>query len=107
MPDLVTIPGIPELWTQTKGDSRIKIAILDGAADLDRACFQGANISQFKPYWAEDIPLDDEYYHYLKLSTEFNQQQKAKKEDDPDHDKDEAKKEVLKINRSQHPIAVG
>ena len=93
MPDLITIPGIPELWTQTKGDSRIKIAILDGAADLDRACFQGANISQFKPYWAQDIPLDDEYYHYLKLSTEFNQQQKAKKEDDPDHDKDEAKKE--------------
>ena len=55
MPDLITIPGIPELWTQTKGDPRIKIAILDGAADLDRACFQGANISQFKPYWAEDI----------------------------------------------------
>lgn len=93
MPDLITIPGIPELWTQTQGDSRIKIAILDGAADLDRSCFQGANISQFKPYWSQDIPLDDEYYHYLKLSTEFNQQQKAKKEDDPDHDKDVAKKE--------------
>jgi hypothetical protein len=93
MPDLITIPGIPELWTQTKGDPRIKIAILDGAADLDRACFQGANISQFKPYWAEDIELNDEYYHYLKLSTDFNQEQKAKKEQDPDHDKDEAKKE--------------
>ena len=93
MPDLITIPGIPELWTQTKGDSRIKIAILDGAADLDRACFQGAKISQFKPYWAEDIELNDEYYHYLKLSTDFNQEQKAKKEQDPDHDKDEAKKE--------------
>ena len=93
MPDLITIPGIPELWTQTKGDSRIKIAILDGAADLDRACFQGAKISQFKPYWAEDIELNEEYYHYLKLTTDFNQQQKAKKEQDPDHDKDEAKKE--------------
>jgi cyanobactin maturation PatA/PatG family protease len=93
MPDLITIPGIPELWTQTKGDSRIKIAILDGAADLDRACFQGAKISQFKPYWAEDIELNEDYYHYLKLTTDFNQQQKAKKEQDPDHDKDEAKKE--------------
>ncbi|MEY3067058.1 MAG: peptidase and in, kexin, sedolisin, partial [Cyanobacteriota bacterium] len=92
MPDLITIPGIPELWTHTKGDSRIKIAILDGAADLDRACFKGAKITQFKPYWAEDIELNDEYYHYLKLATEFNQQQKAKKED-PDHDKEEAKKE--------------
>jgi len=93
MPDLITIPGIPELWTKTKGDPRIKIAILDGAADLDRACFRGANISQFKPYWAEDIELNDEYYHYLKLATDFNQEQKAKKEQDPDHDKEEAKKE--------------
>ena len=93
MPDLITIPGIPELWTKTKGDSRIKIAILDGAADLDRACFRGANISQFKPYWAEDIELNDEYYHCLKLATDFNQEQKAKKEQDPDHDKEEAKKE--------------
>jgi hypothetical protein len=93
MPDLITIPGIPELWRITQGDRRIKIAILDGAADLDRACFRGANISQFKPYWAEDIELNDEYYHYLKLSTDFNQAQKAKKEQDPDHDKEEAKKE--------------
>ena len=93
MPDLITIPGIPELWNITQGDSRIKIAILDGAADLDRACFRGAKISQFKPYWSEDIELNDEYYHYLKLSTDFNQAQKAKKEQDPDHDKEEAKKE--------------
>ena len=93
MPDLITIPGIPELWNITQGDSRIKIAILDGAADLDRACFRGAKISQFKPYWAEDIELNDEYYHYLTLSTDFNQAQKAKKEQDPDHDKEEAKKE--------------
>jgi len=93
MPDLITIEGIPQLWTQTKGDPRIKIAILDGAADLDRACFHGANISQFKPYWAEDIELDDEYYHYLKLAVAFNKEQKAKKEEDPDHDKEEAKKE--------------
>lgn len=93
MPDLIAIPGIPELWTRTQGDPRIKIAILDGAADLERACFVGANITQFKPYWTEDIELNDEYYYYLKLATEFNQQQKAKKEQDPDHDKDEAKKE--------------
>lgn len=92
MPDLITIPGIPELWMRTQGNPQIKIAILDGAADLDRACFKGAKITQFKPYWAEDIELNDEYYHYLKLSTDFNQQQKAKKED-PDHDKNQAKQE--------------
>jgi hypothetical protein len=92
MPDLTNIPGIPELWTRTLGDSRIKIAILDGPADLERACFVGANYTQIKPYWTQDIELNEEYFYYLKLATEFNKQQKAKKEN-PDHDKDEAKKE--------------
>jgi len=40
MPDLITIPGFAELQALTLGDSRIKIAVLDGHADLDRACFQ-------------------------------------------------------------------
>jgi cyanobactin maturation PatA/PatG family protease len=92
MPNLTDIPGISQIWTRTKGDPRIKIAILDGAADLERSCFQGANFSQFKPYWSEDIELNEEYFYYLNLYLEFNQQQKDKK-DDPDHDKDEAKKE--------------
>ncbi|MEA5517005.1 PatA/PatG family cyanobactin maturation protease [Nodularia sp. UHCC 0506] len=92
MPDLTDIPGIPEIWTRTKGDLRIKIAILDGAADLERSCFQGANFSQFQPYWSEDIELNEKYFYYLNLYLEFNQQQKDKKED-PDHDKEEAKKE--------------
>ncbi|QOV23245.1 S8 family peptidase [Anabaenopsis elenkinii] len=92
MPNLTDIPGISQIWTRTKGDPRIKIAILDGAADLERSCFQGANFSQFRPYWSEDIELNEEYYYYLNLSLEFNQQQKDKK-DDPDHDKGEAKKE--------------
>jgi cyanobactin maturation PatA/PatG family protease len=92
MPNLTDIPGISQIWTRTKGDPRIKIAILDGAADLERSCFQGAKFSQFKPYWSEDIELNDEYFYYLNLYLEFNQQQKDKK-DDPDHDKEEAKKE--------------
>ena len=92
MPDLTDIPGISQIWTRTKGDPRIKIAILDGAADLERSCFQGANFSQFQPYWSEDIELNEEYFYYLNLYLEFNQQQKDKK-DDPDHDKEEAKKE--------------
>ncbi len=92
MPNLTDIPGISQIWTRTKGDPRIKIAILDGAADLERSCFQGANFSQFRPYWSEDIELNEEYYYYLNLYLEFTQQQKDKK-DDPDHDKEEAKKE--------------
>lgn len=92
MPNLTDIPGIPELWTHTKGDPQIKIAILDGAADLERACFQGANFTQFKSYWAEDIELNDEYFHCLKLTREFNKRQKAKKET-PDYDKVKAQEE--------------
>jgi hypothetical protein len=53
MPNLTDIPGIPQIWTQTTGDPRITIAILDGPTDLNRACFQGANFTQVKPYWAE------------------------------------------------------
>ena len=67
MPNLTDIPGISQIWTRTKGDPRIKIAILDGSADLERSCFQGAKFSQFKPYWAEDIELNEEYYYYLNL----------------------------------------
>ncbi|MDF5709803.1 MAG: PatA/PatG family cyanobactin maturation protease [Nostoc sp. S4] len=59
MPDLNTIPGFAALQALTLGDSRIKIAVLDGPADLDRACFRGANISRIKPYWQSDIePID-------------------------------------------------
>ncbi|MDM3856372.1 MAG: PatA/PatG family cyanobactin maturation protease [Aphanizomenon gracile PMC649.10] len=92
MPNLTDIPGISQIWTRTKGDPRIKIAILDGAADLERSCFQGAKFSQFKPYWSEDIELNEEYYYYLNLYLDFNKEQKDKK-DDPDHDKEESKKE--------------
>lgn len=92
MPDLTAIPGIPDLWTHTKGDPRITIAILDGPVDMERACFAGANFTQRRPYWATDIEINDEYLHYLNLFLEFEKQQKAKK-DEPDYDKDEAKKE--------------
>ncbi|MEO1376276.1 MAG: PatA/PatG family cyanobactin maturation protease [Cyanobacteria bacterium J06635_10] len=58
MPDLADIPGLSALRSHTKGDSRIKIAVLDGAIDLDRACFQGANITRLEPYWAEEFDID-------------------------------------------------
>ncbi|MBW4494395.1 MAG: PatA/PatG family cyanobactin maturation protease [Oscillatoria princeps RMCB-10] len=92
MPDLTAIPGIPDLWTYTKGDPRITIAILDGPVDMERACFAGANFTQRRPYWATDIEINDEYLHYLHLFLEFEKEQKAKK-DEEDYDKDEAKEE--------------
>ncbi len=58
MPDLADIPGLSDLRSHTKGDRRIKIAVLDGAVDLDRACFQGANLTRIDPYWAEEFAID-------------------------------------------------
>ena len=61
MPDLNAIPGMTALRSHTKGDPRIKIAVLDGPIDLDRACFQGANITRLDPYWSEEFPIDPQH----------------------------------------------
>ncbi|CBN56379.1 MULTISPECIES: PatA/PatG family cyanobactin maturation protease [Kamptonema] len=57
------LPGLYDLWAHTKGDHEITIVILDGNADLERSCFQGANISKIFPYWHETPePIALEYY---------------------------------------------
>lgn len=61
MPDINKIPGIPELWAHTKGDPRITIAVLEGPVELERACFQGANLTKIKPYWQEEVEIDKNY----------------------------------------------
>ncbi|NER98176.1 MAG: PatA/PatG family cyanobactin maturation protease [Symploca sp. SIO1B1] len=61
MPDLADIPGLSALRSHTKGDPRIKIAVLDGAIDLERACFQGANLTRLEPYWAEEFAIDPQH----------------------------------------------
>ncbi|MCU0546311.1 MAG: PatA/PatG family cyanobactin maturation protease [Oscillatoriaceae cyanobacterium Prado104] len=70
MPELIAISGIPELWTNTLGDTRITIAILDGVVDMERTCFRGANLSQIKPYWQEEpepiSPADLETYREIE-----------------------------------------
>ena len=47
------IPGFAALQAQTLGDERITIVVLDGDADFDHSCFQGANVSKVFPYWHE------------------------------------------------------
>ncbi|WP_375471016.1 PatA/PatG family cyanobactin maturation protease [uncultured Nostoc sp.] len=81
MPDLNTIPGFAALQALTLGDSRIKIAVLDGPADLDRACFQGANISRIKPYWQTDLePIDPIHIQQeLKIRTLSDRKKALKK----------------------------
>lgn len=62
MPDLNIIPGFAALQARTLGDSRIKIAVLDGPADLERACFWGAHLSKARAFWQPDLePIEPIY----------------------------------------------
>ncbi|RFP52079.1 MAG: PatA/PatG family cyanobactin maturation protease [Limnothrix sp. CACIAM 69d] len=58
MPNLADISGMSALRSHTLGDPRIKIAVLDGKVDLDRACFQGGNLTRIDPYWIESFEID-------------------------------------------------
>jgi cyanobactin maturation PatA/PatG family protease len=40
------VPGLDDLWVATRGDARIRIAILDGPIDLSHASLRGANLEQ-------------------------------------------------------------
>ncbi|NEO97900.1 MAG: PatA/PatG family cyanobactin maturation protease [Symploca sp. SIO2E9] len=58
MPDFADIPGLTKLWTHTRGDPRITVALLDGPIDLERGCFQGANLTKVQTYWQQPVELD-------------------------------------------------
>ncbi|MEH1872929.1 S8 family peptidase [Nostoc sp.] len=85
MPDLNTIPGFAALQALTLGDSRIKIVVLDGPVDLDRACFRGANLSKAITYWQSGLEAIDPIHIQQELKIKALQDQKkalkkAKKE---------------------------
>lgn len=42
--------GLEELWSQTMGDTRVCVAILDGPLDLTHECFRGADINIHPSY---------------------------------------------------------
>jgi cyanobactin maturation PatA/PatG family protease len=42
--DISALPGLDLLWPETKGDSQICVAILDGPVDQSHPCFDGANL---------------------------------------------------------------
>lgn len=41
----VLVSGLSELWSQTLGDPRISVAVLDGTVDVTHPCFAGTDIS--------------------------------------------------------------
>ena len=44
--DISALPGLDLLWPETKGDSQICVAILDGPVDQSHPCFDGANLTR-------------------------------------------------------------
>jgi cyanobactin maturation PatA/PatG family protease len=46
---VASMPGLRELWQQTRGDPDIRIAVLDGPADLSHPSFAGAMVAQVVP----------------------------------------------------------
>jgi subtilisin family serine protease len=44
--DISALPGFDKLWSETKGDSQICVAILDGRVDQSHPCFDGANLTK-------------------------------------------------------------
>lgn len=51
MPDLDAIPGVRELWQLTLGEPSVRLALIDGPADLSHPCFAGADIDVLEPWW--------------------------------------------------------
>lgn len=51
MPDLDDLPGISELRRRTSGDSRILVAVLDGAADIGHEAFEDADVVVERTPW--------------------------------------------------------
>jgi subtilisin family serine protease len=41
----LTVPGLGDLWAQTKGDPRVVIAVLDGPVDQTHVSFTGASLT--------------------------------------------------------------
>ncbi len=52
--DISALPGLKSLWTESMGDPRICIAVLDGVVDQSHPCFDGANLTRL-PTLVSDV----------------------------------------------------
>jgi PatG C-terminal/Subtilase family/PatG Domain len=51
--NIAALPGLQDLWGETWGDPRIRIAVLDGPVDRAHPCFAGADLSEAETPFAE------------------------------------------------------
>src|SRR6266851_1121971 len=54
MCDVSTIPGLTELWDQTRGDDRVRVAMVDGPVDLGHPAFAGASVRRLDGVWSAE-----------------------------------------------------
>jgi len=52
--DISALPGLTSLWSESQGDSRICIAVLDGPVDQSHPCFDGVNLTRL-PTLVSDV----------------------------------------------------
>ncbi len=52
--DISALPGLTSLWTESQGDPRICVAVLDGPVDQSHPCFDGANLTRL-PTLVSDV----------------------------------------------------
>ena len=46
MDKMTNIPGLKKLWSETRGDPKICVAVLDGIVDQHHPCFDGADLTR-------------------------------------------------------------
>jgi len=46
MEKMTNIPGLKKLWSETRGDPKICVAVLDGIVDQNHPCFDGADLTR-------------------------------------------------------------
>ncbi|MEO1087061.1 MAG: S8 family serine peptidase, partial [Acidobacteriota bacterium] len=60
------LPGLSELWQETRGDEAIRVAVLDGPVDFQHPCFEKAHLESQEPA-GQDAGASDHGTHVTSL----------------------------------------
>ena len=74
MCDVAAVAGMAELWDRTRGDERIRVAVLDGSVDVDHPAFAGARVARLDQPWPKEERVGPKTQHgTLVASVVFGQ----------------------------------
>jgi cyanobactin maturation PatA/PatG family protease len=71
MSDFLVIPGLPELRRKTRGNSEIRVVMIDGHVDQSHPCFAGVNMDVIENYWSSNDCQDTEQYEFYRRHATF------------------------------------